>query len=183
VPATNTSVGEMNTLMTPADTDVVTELFLAHLPRFQAHARFAFHRVACPQTRADRIAGSLALAWTYFVTPSARGKRPETFAATLALWCTQAVKAGRKLVGCEGDRDAISSVAQVRHGFAVGRLPEAERAPGHQFPAELAESLADNTKSAVPEHAAFRLDFPRWRSTLRERDRAVLDALAAGEHP
>ena len=46
---------------------------------------------------------------------------------------------------------------------------------------ELTDALADNTRSAVPEQAAFRLDFPRWRASLRERDRAVLDALAGGE--
>jgi hypothetical protein len=91
------------------------------------------------------------------------------------------VKAGRKLVGNEGSKDVLSPVTQVRHGFAVGRLPEAERVHGHQLPAELSEALADNTRSAVPEQAAFRVDFPRWRATLRRRDRKVLDALAAGE--
>jgi hypothetical protein len=103
------------------------------------------------------------------------------FVATLALRCTQAVKAGRKLVGNEGGRDALSPVAQVRHGFAVGHLPEAERVHGQLPPAELSEALVDNTRSAVPEQVAFRLDFPRWRSILRRRDRKVLDALASGE--
>src|SRR5262249_35421271 len=140
-----------------------------------------FRRVSCPQTRDDRVAEAVALAWRHFLTLSTRGRRPEMFVATLALRCTQAVKAGRKLVGNEGGREVLSPVAQVRHGFAVGRLPEAERVHGHQLPADLSEALADNTRSAVPEQAAFRVDFPRWRASLRQRDRAVLDALAGGE--
>jgi hypothetical protein len=122
------------------------------------------------------------LAWKHFVALSARGRRPEAFVTTLALRCTQAVKAGRRLFGNEGGRDALSPVAQVRHGFAVGRLPEAEASRDRSsLPAELSEALADNTRSAVPEQAAFRVDFPRWRASLRARDRKILDALAGGE--
>jgi hypothetical protein len=168
----------------PSDTTPcgVTGMFLLHLPQFQTHARFAFRRVACPQTRDDRVAEALALAWKHFVTLSARGRRPEMFVTTLALRCTQAVKAGRKLVGNEGGRDVMSPVARVRHGFAVGRLPEAEANKDlSSLPADLSQALVDNTRSAVPEQVAFRVDFPRWRASLRERDRAVLDALAGGE--
>jgi hypothetical protein len=101
---------------------------------------------------------------------------------TLALRCTQAVKAGRRLVGCVSSRDALSPVAQVRHGLSVVRLPDRDRAlESHPLPGELSEALADNTRSAVPEQVAFRVDFPRWRVSLRRRDRRVLDALAGGE--
>jgi hypothetical protein len=44
----------------------------------------------------------------------------------------------------------------------------------------LAEALAAGTKGRVPDRAAFRIDFPRWRAGFGGRDRAVLDALAAG---
>ena len=72
----------------------------------------------------------------------------------------------------------------MRHDFAVVRLPERDHRPDrHLLPDELAEALVDNTHSPVPEQAAFRLDFPRWRASLRERERAVLDALASGERP
>jgi hypothetical protein len=164
--------------ITPPVGASVTALFLAHLPRFEAHARFAFRRVGCPDTRADRVAETLALAWKHFAALAGRGLRPEQFVTTLALRCSQAVKAGRKLVGCEGGTEVLSPVAQVRHGFAVGRLPDRDRErEGHP----LAEALADNTRSAVPKQAAFRVDFPRWRASLRRGDRKILDALAAGE--
>jgi hypothetical protein len=174
----------MPTTRTPRRGRSVTALFLAHLPRFLAHARFAFRRVGCPEARADRVAETLALAWRHFAALSRRGKRPEEFVTTLALRCSQAVKAGRKLVGCEGGKDVLSPVAQVRHGFAVVRLPDRDLAlECHPLPDELAEALTDNTRSAVPEQVAFRVDFPRWRSSLRRRDRKILDALAGGERP
>lgn len=75
---------------------VVTAVFLAHLPRFERRARFAFRRVRCPHDRAEKVAEAVALAWTHFAELSIRGKRPETFVTTLALRSAQAVKAGRR---------------------------------------------------------------------------------------
>jgi hypothetical protein len=101
---------------------------------------------------------------------------------TLALRCSQAVRAGRRLAGCETGTDVLSPVARVRHGLRVTRLPDHDReSHRHPLPGELADALADNTRSAVPEQAAFRLDFPRWRASLGRRDRKILDALAGGE--
>jgi hypothetical protein len=172
----------MPTTLTPRTGRSLTARFLTHLPRFEAHARFAFRRVGCPETRADRVAETLSLAWRHFAVLARRGKRPERFVTTLALRCSQAVKAGRRLAGSEAGKDALSPVAQVRHGFSVVRLPDRDRAVDrHPLPDELAEALTDNTKSAVPEQVAFRVDFPRWRASLRRRDRKVLDALASGE--
>ena len=47
----------------------------------------------------------------------------------------------------------------------------------------MAEMLAADPKARVPEQAAFRVDYPEWRSRFRTRDRAVIDALARGAHP
>jgi hypothetical protein len=85
------------TTLTPRTGPRVTAVFLAHLPRFLAHARFAFRRVGCPHARADRVAETVALAWKHFAALAARGKKPEQFVTTLALRCSQAVKAGRRL--------------------------------------------------------------------------------------
>ena len=170
--------------ITPPTGASATARFLAHLPRFEAHARFAFRRVGCPHTRADRISETIGLAWRHFAALSRRGKKPEQFVTTLALRCSQAVKAGRKLVRCEGGKDVLSPVAQVRHGVSVMRLPDRDQEwEHHPLPDELTKALSDNTRSAVPEQAAFRLDFPRWRASLRRRDRRVLDALAGWRGP
>jgi hypothetical protein len=54
---------------------------------------------------------------------------------------------------------------------SVTRLPDHDRAlDRHPLPGELADALTDNTKSAVPEQAAFRVDFPRWRSWSSRRE-------------
>src|SRR5262249_52618834 len=151
-------------------------------PRFRAHARYAFRHVRCPDTRADLTAETLALAWCLSGALVRRGRAPEGSAATLALRCSQAVRAGRRLAGSDRSTDALSPVARVRHGFAVRPLrdptPATDPPPGDGD--ELAEALSGNTRTPVPAQVAFRLDFPRWRSGLGRRARAVLDALAAG---
>lgn len=65
--------------------------FLAELPRFAAHARYATRHIACPDTRTDLVAEVLALAWRQFARLHRRGKDPGTFVTTLALRCSQAV--------------------------------------------------------------------------------------------
>jgi hypothetical protein len=175
VPAERETTTVTTTTVTPRTDRSVTATFLAHLPRFEAHARFTFRRVGCPHARADRVAETVALAWRHFTALARRGKKPEEFVTTLALRCSQAVRAGRRLVGCETGTDVLSPVARVRHGLGVTRLPVHDReSDRHPLPG----ALADNTRSAVPEQAAFRVDFPRWRASLWRRDRRVLDALA-----
>lgn len=71
----------------------------------------------------------MALAWRHFAALARRGRTPERYVTTQALRGTQAVKAGRRLAGCERPKDVLSPVAQVPHGFAVGRLPDRDRAP------------------------------------------------------
>jgi DNA-directed RNA polymerase specialized sigma24 family protein len=163
------------------NTPGVDTAFLAVLPRVAAVARFAFRGVRCPETRADRVAEAVALAWKKFVWLSARRKDPSTFATTLAARCCQAVRAGRRLARAENPKDVLSPLAQVRRGFRVERLPARERAlGGPRLPPDLRDALADDRKGRVPELAAFRVDYPAWRSGLGRRHRRVLDALAAG---
>ncbi len=152
-----------------------TEVFLVQLPRVLACANYAFRTVRCHDTRSDLIAEVLALAWSHFVSLTRRRRNPETFVTVLAMRCSQAVRSGRRLVRCDSARDVLSPVAAVRHAFAVERIGSVT-----SLGDELTEALADNTRSRVPDQAAFRLDFPAWRSLFRRRDRRVLDALMAG---
>src|SRR5262249_61780943 len=96
--------------------------FLEHRPRFRAHARYPFRHVRCPDTRADLTAETLALAWRHFAALALRGRRPEQFVTTLALRCSQAVRAGRRLAGADRSSDALSPVARGRRGVAVRPL-------------------------------------------------------------
>ena len=154
----------------------ITQQFLKHLPRFRAHAQYSLRHIHCRDTRSDLIAEVLALAWKHFLALTHRGKDPATFITTLAHRCSQAVRSGRRLAGSESSRDVMSPVARVRHGFAIGTLIDQPREDD-----DLAEALADNTRSEVPDQAAFRIDFPRWRDRYGPRQRQVLDSLMVGE--
>ena len=117
----------------------------------------------------------IALAWKTFASLTRRGKDPAGFVSTLALRSSQAVRAGRRLTRADSARDVLSPVARRRHGFTITGLGRMSR-----LDPRLAEVLADNTRTPVPDQAAFRADYPRWRAGFRRRDRKVLDALAAG---
>jgi DNA-directed RNA polymerase specialized sigma24 family protein len=168
----------------PSHADVRAS-FTDHLPRIRKHARYALRHVGCREARDDLVAEAVALAWGHFAALAGRGKRPEEFVSTLALRCTQAVRAGRRLAGSDRARDALSAVARARHGVAVVRLDDRVPAPGTDPTGPgaevLAAALAIDPRARVAEQAAFRIDFPAWRARLGRRDRAVLDALAAGD--
>ena len=154
------------------------ELFVLHLPRIEAHARFALRHVLCPDSRDDLEAEIVALAWRWFSVLSARGKHPEQFVTTLALRCSQAVRAGRRLASPDRAGDVLSPVAKVRHGVVVEPLDGPDDA--ELVAVRLSDALAADTRTPVPHQVAFRLDFPRWRATFAGRTRQVLDALAEG---
>src|SRR5262249_47112028 len=73
-------------------------------------------------------------------------------------------------------KDALSPVAQRRHGFQVGRLPDFSTLNGNP----LTEALQDKTRSPVPEQVAFRLDFPAWLASLGARNRGIAQDMAQG---
>ena len=68
-------------------------------------------------------------------------------------------------------------MAQQRHGFCVGKLPDFSTLDSNP----LQEALIDNTRSPVPEQVMFRLDFPSWLTTRTERDRRIINDMAMGQ--
>jgi hypothetical protein len=68
-------------------------------------------------------------------------------------------------------------VAQRRHHFYVGRLPDFETHSEHP----LCEALLDNTKSPPDETVCLKLDFLAWLASLTERDRGIVEDLMIGE--
>ena len=121
----------------------------------------------------------LALSWKHFADLSRRGRHPERFVTTLALRCSQAVRGGRRVAGSEGVRDVLSPIAGCRGRFAVKSLHDHAPEKG----GVVSEALTVDPRARVPDQAALRVDFPRWRSGFGSRDRAVLDALAGGDRP
>jgi hypothetical protein len=151
--------------------------FLTILPRIERHARLYFASERCPVRKADRIADTVALAWKWFRRLAERGKDATQFTAALARYAVRAVRCGRRVTGQLSPKDVLSEQAQQRHGFNVGKLPDFSTLTDNP----LAEALADNTQTPPPDAAAFRIDFPAWRSTHCRRDRGLIDAMAQGE--
>jgi hypothetical protein len=156
------------------------ERFAADLPRVRAVVRYATRPVPCPAAR-EEVAAE-AVAWRYYVGLLRRGKDPGAFVTTLARRAAQAALAGRRVAGAEKAGDALSPVARLRGRVRVDRLGarverDVGRRPGDVVAAELA---AADPRVRVPDQAAFRVDFPRFREGLTPATRAALDLLAAG---
>jgi hypothetical protein len=150
--------------------------FVSLLPVVQGVARAYFRDVRCPDRRADAVAEAAALAWSWYVRLTARGKDPAAFAGTLARLATRAAACGRRLAGQDRAGDVLAPTCRRRWGFAIVALP-----PGTPDPrSEIADALADNTRSPVPAQVQFRVDFPVWRDGLSAIKRSIADQLALG---
>jgi hypothetical protein len=102
----------------------------------------------------------------------------------------KAVKCGRRLCGQEKAKDAMSPLAQQRHGFRVESLPISTRTryedlygliAGQRHLDAYEERLSDNTVTPIPDQVVFRLDFPAWLATLTARERRLIRAMADHE--
>ena len=151
--------------------------FLQIRERIETHARIYFRHVKCWFKKADYIAETIALAWKWFRRLAQKGKDATEFASTLASYAARAVNSGRRITGQVKSKDVLSEVAQQRHGFCVGKLPDFSTRSDNP----LAEALIDNTRSPVPDQVHFRIDFPHWLTTRTDRDRRLIGDLALGQ--
>jgi hypothetical protein len=147
------------------------------LPRVVSHGRICFRSIRCPHRREDAIQDMIGLAWTWHLRLAEKGKDATAFPTALATYAARAVKSGGHLTGQERANDVLSPVAQQRHHFFVGRLPDFETLSEHP----LCEALLDNTKSPPDETVCFKLDFLAWLASLNERDRGIVEDLMIGE--
>jgi hypothetical protein len=164
------------------------DAFLSIVPRIESHGQVAFRGVLCPQRRADCIAEVVALCWLWFLRLVERGKDPLAFPVVLASYAARQVRCGRRLCGQEKGQDVLSGLAQRRHGFHVGPLPQSAASydrlgavGGQRRQDALEELLHDNGQTPVPEQVCFRLDFPAWRRTHARRIRRLMDGMILGE--
>ena len=151
--------------------------FLLILPRIERHGRVYFRHVKDPTQKEEFIADMVALAWKWAVRLTERGKDIREFPSAIASYAARAVRSGRRVYGQENGKDVLSPLAQHMRGFAVHSLPDFSTLSGNP----LAEALADNTISPVPEQVTFRLDFPHWLSTYSDRDRRMALDMMIGE--
>jgi hypothetical protein len=163
--------------------------FLALLPKLRTHALIYFRDVACPDTRADKVAETVALAWAWYRRLHKRGKDVARFPMAFVFLVARAVKCGRRLCGQEKRNDVLSLAAQQCRGFRVQSLPSSTRASvdslyssphGQDAQDAYEELLRDNRQTPVPDQVAFRLDLPCFLRSLSERDRRLAAFLALG---
>ena len=164
----------------PATTWSLADLqarFLHIRERIETHARIYFRHVKCWFQKADLIAETIALAWKWFRRLAQKGKDATEFASTLACYAAKAVHCGRRVTTQLKAQDVLSEVAQQRHGFCVGKLPDFSTLSENP----LAEALIDNTRTEVPEQVCFRIDFPSWLQTRTYRDRRIINDMAMSQ--
>ena len=96
---------------------------------------------------------------------------------TLATYAARFVRNSRHVGGRQdAARDALSPVAQARHGFKTHSLDLYDREAG-----EWRQMAIACRNDPIPDTVAFRIDFARWLTTHTRRDRRVITAFAAGE--
>jgi hypothetical protein len=149
--------------------------FLSIVPRIELHGRVCF-RTKSFQDQQEAVAEMVALCWKWFLRLAEQGKDATHFPSVLATFAARAVYSGRRLAGTCKPKDVLSPVAQRRHSFAVGRLPDFSTLNGNP----LSEALQDNTQSPVLDQVAFRFDFPAWLASLSARNRSIVEDMAQG---
>lgn len=147
------------------------------LPRVLSHGRVCFGGIKCPHRREDAIQDMIGLAWRWHLRLAEKGRDATAFPTAIATYAARAVKSGSRLTGQERANDVLSPVAQRRHQFYVGKLPDFETLTEHP----VCEALYDNTKSPPDETVCFKLDFLAWLASLSERDRHIVEDLLMGE--
>ena len=161
--------------------------FLALIPTVERHVSYAF-RGRPQDDREEAAAEAVAAAYASYVSLKARGKDPvRDFPAALIAFAVLHARVGRQVSSRNSSTDVLSPLAQRRRGFRVESLPTAPgtacdhvRSTTDRRRDEFSEWLCDNTRSAVPDQVAFRLDFPTFLSELGPRDRALVRYLALG---
>ena len=149
----------------------------AVLPRVETHARIAFRRIRCSDTQEDCIQEVVAISWKWFLRTTEQGKDPTQFVSIIASLAVAQVRCFRKLVKAESAKDALSKLAQWRHGFSVASIPH--KGTSERYPIE--EALHANTETPVPDQVAFRLDFSVWLITLTPSKRHIATDMMTGE--
>jgi hypothetical protein len=157
--------------------DTIQSDFLNALPRIVRHARVYFRHLHCRHKKADFVSEVVAICWRWWLRLVERGRNPRTFVSTLATFAAKAVRCGRRLCGQLKAKDVLSERAQQRQNFSVSKLPDFSTESTNP----LAEALADNTVSPVPDQVQFRLDFPAWTRSRCQRDRRLIHDMATGE--
>jgi hypothetical protein len=149
--------------------------FLAMLPAIIRYAKASF-REFDPETREDLVQECVANCVVAFARLVERGKEDVAYPTVLAGFAVRQIKDGRRVGKRIASRDVYDEHGRIKHGHQLKHLGSP-----HEQCGGWKEMLFDNSRTPVPDQAAFRIDFPSWLSTLSARDRRIVDDLASGE--
>jgi hypothetical protein len=160
------------------------EGFLKVMPVVETHAKIQFRRLP-RERREDAVQEAIASACVSYQLLAAKGKLAVAHPGTLAKYAVNHVRNHRHVGGHQdGAKDVMSPACCNRHGVEVVSCDR------YQVHASLRDGTdgwkriaVEDRKANIPDLAAFRIDYPRWLLTLTRRDRSVISALIAGEHP
>jgi hypothetical protein len=148
--------------------------FLIMLPRIRDAVQVAF-RYLPGDDRDEAVQEAVANACVRFARLAERGCVDRAFPTVLARFAVAQVRDGRR-------------VGTRRHSRDICAVPFRRRKPDSCEPSDRPErreggwedAIREDGRTAVPDQAGFRIDFPAWLSRLSRRDRQVAQALALG---
>ncbi|MFA9479828.1 hypothetical protein ACERK3_16210 [Phycisphaerales bacterium AB-hyl4] len=164
---------------TPVSPSEDHALFLSVMPVICALARRRFANLPLA-LRDDAVAEAVATGFLSYLSLRRRGRIEQVATAGFVRNAVRAVAGGRRVGSSQAGMDVMSRLGRRRHGRCVASLDgigddeDASRANW------LHEAVADR-RTAVPEQVAVRIDGGRWLTSLSNRDRQLVQALAAGE--
>jgi hypothetical protein len=152
--------------------------FLPLVPIVERHAQVVFRHLP-PSDREEFACEAVAAAFLAYLSLTARGQDPFQFPSLLATRTVQHVQSDRHVGGSLNRQDVLSRADQRSQGFAVQSLDRLGPGNGDAW----WEAVTDHSQTPPDEAAAFRVDFPDWLGTRTDRDRCLIQDLAAGERP
>jgi hypothetical protein len=147
------------------------ETFVATvLPTVEAYAG----RACVGQSREAReefVAEATAAAFVSYVSLLKRGRATKVTPGRLAYFAVKHVRNGRHVGGSRNGRDAMTP-RDGRSPMRFGTIDD--------LPIVFHDALVDNTRSPVPDQAAFRIDFGEFLTEQPEKKQEVAVLLAQG---
>jgi hypothetical protein len=144
------------------------------LPRITRYTQLAFAKLPA-EAREDLVQEAVANSMVAYVRLYERGRTNVAFASVLGRYAVAQIRDGRRVGNKLNNRDVTSPYAQKQKAIVVERLDRFDRDEGVWI-----EAVVEDHRTPVADQVAFRLDFPRWLSTFKRRDRKIAELLAAG---
>jgi hypothetical protein len=143
--------------------DTLKAVFVHRLPELTWMAKAAFRHLD-PEARAEAVQNTLALTWQGYrsLIPQGRGEEPSLLLSVLC-FSIKRTKCGRMVQGKVRARDITE---RRRIGKVCFHAVDLDGFVGKWTP--------------VPDQVAFRLDTPKFLSTLPERQRRLAEDLSSG---